>query len=83
MANGTTTPSAGLSSAGELSPKVLALVESPVPGIVSQLSRRITIDQVKVDSHSIGDLDIDKIILGTTTIDNVISTNTHATLHGA
>ena len=35
MANGTTTPGAGLSSAGELSPDVLALLEARVPGIVS------------------------------------------------
>jgi hypothetical protein len=66
-----------------LSPELIASLEATVPGLIAQLNKRINIDQFKVDAGKIRDLDIQKIVLGTATIENIVLSNTNAKLLGA
>jgi len=60
-----------------------AILGNVVPGLVGQVTKRIDIDQIKADAGKIGDLDIDRIVLGDVTIDNIELCDTSAHLHGA
>jgi hypothetical protein len=60
----------------------VALKESVGP-ILAQLFKKIKINQVRAESGSLGDLDIDKVLLGDATINKIILTGTSAKLKGA
>ena len=59
-----------------------ALRESVGP-VLAQLVKKININQVRAESGSLSDLDIDKVVLGNATIDKIILTGTSARLNSA
>lgn len=60
-----------------------AAIEERVGPILAQVLRKISIDQIRAESGTLGDLDVAKVVLGDATIDKVILTGTSATLNGA
>jgi hypothetical protein len=60
----------------------MALKESVGP-ILAQLFKKIKINQVRAESGSLADLDIDKVLLGDAAINKIILTGTSAKLKGA
>jgi len=69
------------SQAGSL--ELAAALKESIKPILMQLYRKINIDQVRVESGLLEDLDIDKVVLGDVDIDKVILAGTSASLKGA
>jgi hypothetical protein len=59
-----------------------ALKERAGP-ILAQLFKKITVNQIRAESGTIGDLDVDKVIFGDATIGKIILNETSARLQGA
>jgi hypothetical protein len=73
-------------------PSAESIMESlPLPrdflarlGVISaQVTRKLTIDQVEIDSGDLGDVSIDKVTLGSASVGSINITNTAATLHNS
>jgi hypothetical protein len=58
-------------------------LERRLGSVLSQVYRKLNIDQVRAESGSIGDLDIAKVVLGTANIERVVLTGLSAELNGA
>jgi len=63
--------------------ELTAALQKSVGPILAQLFKKIKINQVRAESGSIADLDVDKVILGDATINKIILTGTSAKLKGA
>jgi len=63
--------------------ELTAALQKSVGPILAQLFKKIKINQVRAESGSIADLDVDKVILGDATINKIILTGTAAKLKGA
>ena len=61
--------------------EVLDEIRDKVPGIFAALSRQIHLTELLAASGSVGDVSIDKVLLGDATIDNIRVNNATATLH--
>lgn len=66
----------------EASTELKSLLNSRIPGLLSMLSQKINIDQIKAESGKLRDLDITKVELGNASIENIILADTHAALNG-
>jgi hypothetical protein len=65
------------------SQELAAALKESVGPILAQLFKKIKINQVRAESGSLADLDIDKVLLGDATISKIILTGTSAKLKGA
>jgi len=63
--------------------ELTAALQSTVGPILAQLLKKVKINQVRAESGSMGDLDVDKVIFGDAVINKIILTGTSATLKGA
>ncbi|HEX2570073.1 MAG TPA: hypothetical protein VH877_10990 [Polyangia bacterium] len=61
--------------------EVLTEIRDRVPGIFAALSRQIHLDELLAASGSVGEVTIDKVLLGDASVDNIRVNNTTATLH--
>ena len=69
--------------ADQISTELETTLGNRLTDILSQVPRKFNIDQIRSDSGTIGDLDVDKVVLGDATIENIVLTDTNANLGGA
>lgn len=65
------------------SQELAVALQNSVGPILAQLVKKIKINQVRAESGSMADLDVDKVIFGDAVINKIILTGTSATLKGA
>src|ERR1700722_19929183 len=77
----TTSPPAAVTP--EVRQQVDLALRDRLPPLVTGVARKINVAQVLAASGTIGDIEIDKIVVGTVQIGKITLQNTNATLHSA
>lgn len=75
--------SATISEGPATTTELEAALERRLGPVLSNLYRRLNIDQVRAESGTIGDLDIGKVVLGKATINRVVLSGVSTQLNGA